>query len=97
MSGLLFILDFMSARMRYVFALRDTGLTVFGVSAWNLNFLVCLVITKTKCKVFLVIGDAILKCDANIVNDLERILTSSYNIKYYLHDAWTDIKFVGDD
>lgn len=74
MSGLLLNLDFFSIRMKYVFALRDTGQTGFGVSALNQNFLVCLVITKTICKIFLVTGDAILKCDANIVNDLESVV-----------------------
>lgn len=66
-SDLLLNLDFMSVRMKYVFALRDTGQTGFEVSALNLNFLVCLVITETTCKIFLVTGDAILICNTNIV------------------------------
>lgn len=74
MSGLLPNSDFYSVRMKYVFAMRDTGQTGFGISALNQNFLVCLVITKTICKIFLVTGDAILKCDANIVSDLESIV-----------------------
>lgn len=68
-SGLLLNLAFISVRMRYVFALMDTGLTVFESSALNLSFLVCLVITKRTCKIFLVTGDAVLKCNANIVNE----------------------------
>lgn len=61
MSVLLLNLDFMSVRIRYVSALRRTGLTVFWFSVLNGNFLVCFCISKRNRKIFLVIGDAIFK------------------------------------
>lgn len=60
-SCLLLYLDFILDRIRYVFPLRDTGVTVFWFSVLNGNFLVCFGRSKRRCKIFLMLGDAIFK------------------------------------